>query len=121
MSISSNAASRTWHGEPVVETYRSEHWGLVVDAIRREAERLGCGPLAARRLRALDEAARPAKADQDRLDAAICLLVAIRWLDERPSSMMLGDLRNGYIVTPVSGATRARLEAKSSEKGLPHR
>lgn len=35
--------------------------------------------------------------------------------------MMMGDLRNGYIVTPVSADTRSRLEARAAETGLPCR
>jgi len=54
----------------------------------------------------------PAKADQDMLDAMICLLVAMHWrLAPRDQSMMLGSLDDGYIVFPVSADVRHRMQA----------
>ncbi|HEV7252020.1 MAG TPA: DUF429 domain-containing protein [Mesorhizobium sp.] len=49
----------------------------------------------------------PRKPDQDRLDATICALVGYFWLFGDPEhTMMLGDLQNGYMITPVSIAAR---------------
>jgi len=47
--------------------------------------------------------AQPKKSDQDQLDAAICLLIALRWrLRPREESLMLGDLASGYMILPAS-------------------
>ena len=62
----------------------------------------------------------PVKADQDKLDAVICLLVAIRWrLRPREHSAMLGDLASGYMVIPASAEVRGYLETAARAKGVP--
>ena len=63
---------------------------------------------------------RPSKADQDKLDAAICLVVALLWrrgLSDRVA--MIGDVRKGYMVTVVCGKTRAVLQQAVRKKGVP--
>jgi predicted RNase H-like nuclease len=51
--------------------------------------------------------AHPKKADQDKLDAVLCLLIALHWRTKpRGESMVLGDLTNGYMVSPVSSQVR---------------
>jgi hypothetical protein len=58
-----------------------------------------------------------AKADQDRLDAVICLLIAIRWrLEGRDESIMTGDPEHGYVVAPISRQVRSRLERAAKIK-----
>jgi predicted RNase H-like nuclease len=85
-------------------TFRMEYWVAVIAAARAEASRFQCVPL----IQWLDEFSQiltPIKADQDRLDAVLCLLVAIRWrLGSRQESVMIGDLRTGYMISPVSVA-----------------
>ena len=91
------------------KTFRLEHWHSVLHAVAADARRLGCGPLAewCDQLSAVE---RPRKADQDRLDAAICLLTAIIWrIEPRDRSLMIGDLATGYMVTPASAAVRQKL------------
>ena len=62
----------------------------------------------------------PKKEHQDRLDAALCLLIAIRWrLGERGQSVAIGDLKNGYIVAPVSDPVFKRLREVAAERGVP--
>jgi predicted RNase H-like nuclease len=58
------------------KTFRLEHWHRVLRAVAADARRVGCGPLA-EWCDQVGAEERPTKADQDRLDAAICLLVAI--------------------------------------------
>ncbi|WP_296714053.1 hypothetical protein [Rhodoblastus sp.] len=73
-----------------------------------EAERFGLDELAAW-LETSPRAA-PRKADQDRVDSAICLLVAIRWrLRPRTECAMVGDVDAGYMVAAASPAVRERL------------
>jgi predicted RNase H-like nuclease len=96
---------------PARKTFRIEHWAAVVEAVSAEAVRLGC-PAVADWLVASRTLIKPRKADQDRLDAVICLLIAIRWRHEPPdASIMIGDLKDGYIVAPASPPIRERLEA----------
>lgn len=56
----------------------------------------------------------PKKCHQDELDAAICLMVAVHWkLTERSQSVMIGDLHQGYIVSPATEAVKKRLVTKA--------
>ena len=61
----------------------------------------------------------PTKSDQDRLDSVLCALVAYIWLaGDRSASMLLGDLATGYMVTPVSVESGARLSKGAARKGV---
>jgi predicted RNase H-like nuclease len=101
------------------KTFRVEHWRAVIAAAQCEAELFGCPPLVAW----LDEQREnptPKKADQDCLDAALCLLIAIRWrFGARNQSVAIGDLKNGYIVTPVSELVIERLSKAAKARGVP--
>lgn len=56
----------------------------------------------------------PRKSDHDKLDAAICLLAPIQWMQwPLRSSIMIGDLATGYIMLPVSSQIRQRFEVKA--------
>jgi predicted RNase H-like nuclease len=59
---------------------------------------------------------KPRKEDQDRLDACLCLLVALH-LTEGKESLMVGDLRSGYIVVPYSAELHGELAARCEETG----
>ena len=101
-------------------TFRMEHWQRVLAVVAAEADRLGCQEAVAW-LAGSTALERPSKADQDMLDAVICMLVAVRWrLDDRNASAMIGDFRNGYIVTPTSPAARLRLMTASHERQVPY-
>lgn len=52
----------------------------------------------------------PVKGDQDKLDAIICLIVAFIWraCDDQ-HSILLGDVCEGFIISPISGDTEERL------------
>ena len=54
---------------------------------------------------------RPRKLDQDKIDAALCLLVALMWRRQSHEVRVFGNLETGYIVTPTSDATRTILQA----------
>ena len=104
---------------PARRTFRMGDWSAVVDAAQREAASFGCAPLVAwlGEQRAISA---PRKADQDRLDATLCLLIAIRWrLGAREQSVTIGDLTSGYIVAPVSEVVMKRLEEAATERGVP--
>jgi predicted RNase H-like nuclease len=101
------------------KTFRIEDWHSVVAAVRSEAMRFKCEALAGW-VDELNALANPRKLDQDRLDAAICLLVAVRWrLGSKNESALVGDLKNGYVVSPVSPDILDRLSKAASISGIP--
>ena len=59
------------------------------------------------------------KADQDRLDAMLCLLIGLRWrLWPREEGVMLGCLDEGYMVNPATLEVRERLTIAAKKTGL---
>jgi predicted RNase H-like nuclease len=58
----------------------------------------------------------PRKSDQDRLDACLCLLVAL-YLAERKCCLMVGDRQSGYIVVPYGAGLHAELDARCNKTG----
>jgi len=100
------------------KTFKIENWRAVIAAARNEATRFGCSPMS----EWLDQLAKkevPKKTDQDRLDAALCLLIAIRWrLGARDESIVVGDLHTGYMVAPASVEVRDRLQRSSTTSML---
>jgi predicted RNase H-like nuclease len=85
----------------------------------REATNLGCTPLVSW-IEEMRATASPKKEHQDRLDSALCLLIAIRWrLGKREQSVAVGDLKNGYIIAPVSEPVFKRLREVAAKRGVP--
>lgn len=66
----------------------------------------------------IDGSQKPSKADQDGLDALICLLVARKWQRGDEDTHVLGDWR-GHIVTPLSEEGRRKIEESASERCVP--
>jgi predicted RNase H-like nuclease len=56
----------------------------------------------------------PRKSDQDRLDACLCLLVAL-YLAEGKDCLMVGDQQSGYIVVPNGAGLCTELESRCSK------
>lgn len=102
---------------PVVRHFAIDDWRLVATGLGRFAGQHGLEPLTDW---ALEESGRvsPRKADQDRLDAAICLAIAVGWR-RNAAAIQFGDERYGYIVGLVSAETRAVLEAAAALRGVP--
>lgn len=97
--------------------FKPDDWIRVTKAVETESRGLGCPELADWCCEA-GKLAKPKKADQDRLDAGICLAIALRWrLRPRKDSILLGDLLTGYMVTPASEVMRAKLTAAAAKKG----
>lgn len=91
--------------------YRHQDWITVVDAVEIFAATLGVAGAADWCLSHRNLAS-PRKGEQDLLDAVICALIGLHWLVASPSkSMMIGDLKTGYMVTPVSDDVASRLRA----------
>jgi predicted RNase H-like nuclease len=95
------------------KTFAHSDWkhvcGLAAEAYRERGLTEG--------VRWLDDASRtpaPRKADQDRLDAYLCLMVGV-YLAEGRDCLMVGDHQTGYIVVPYVGALPAELEVRCRE------
>lgn len=89
--------------------FRQDDWVQVARCAADHFRRLDCA-VGAAWCRSQAENLKPMKADQDRLDSVLCLLVAMIWrLRPRSESAVLGSLDTGYMVTPVSTAVRERL------------
>jgi len=101
------------------KTFRHADWVTVANAARSEASILGCEELA-RWCTNVAGNAQPKKTDQDELDAAVCVLIALRWrLRPRKESLMLGDLASGYMILPASLEIRERLTAAARKLSVP--
>ncbi len=101
------------------KTFCARDWVRVADAAAAEARAFGCVELA-EWCQEAGALARPRKADQDMLDAALCVLIALRWrLRPRRDSLLLGDLTSGYMVLPVSEPVRERLSLAAARCGVP--
>ena len=101
------------------KTFRLEDWQKVARVA--EAQFVSFGVPDAAEWCAIDaERDQPTKADQDRLDAMLCLLVAMHWrLAPRDQSIMLGDLDTGYMIFPASENVRERITSRAKEQGVP--
>jgi predicted RNase H-like nuclease len=96
------------------KTFRQPDWDRVIEVIRAETRTFACAE-ADDWTALLKGSVRPGKSDQDKLDAVVCLLVAIRWRLLPPEqSVMIGDLASGYIVVPVAPEIRQRLVSRAS-------
>lgn len=95
-----------------------EDWKLISHAVANGARRYGAEPLA---VWAGDQVGRTGlrKSDQDKLDAAICVLIAIMWRRAALNEMMvIGDRASGYMVSPVSSRTRHILSSAAMRRGV---
>lgn len=91
------------------KTFVMADWIRVTEAAARESRRIGCEDLA-EWCSAAGKIVRPKKADQDKLDSVLCVLVALHWrLNPRDTSLFLGNLTTGYMVLPAIRAVREYL------------
>ncbi|OWV91029.1 DUF429 domain-containing protein [Rhizobium sp. R693] len=99
--------------------FRINDWQAVVEAVRRFG--------VSNSLRNVDEWCSvvasheaPRKSDQDKLDALICGLIGLHWLvAPRDQSVMIGDLRDGYMISPAIGGVHERLISAAKLRGVP--
>ena len=86
-------------------------WRLVCETVRRCANEFNLQTLL-EWAEEMEKSKSPSKPDQDKLDAVICLLIAIHWRRERDGHglTVIGDLESGYMVTPASCDTRRILQ-----------
>ncbi|MFW7267239.1 DUF429 domain-containing protein [Gluconacetobacter sp. Hr-1-5] len=91
------------------KTFRVADWVRVTACAAQQARLLGCTELA-EWCRAAGKSVRPRKSDQDKLDAALCVLIALHWrLRRREASLLIGDRCSGYMVLPASPPVREYL------------
>lgn len=104
---------------PAARLFEPTDWALVCSGIESFAGIVGAEG-AADYARRLGDMSSPKKADQDRLDALTCLMIALAWR-MRPAheTMVIGDGQTGYIVTPVSDVTREVLQTAAAKRGVP--
>jgi predicted RNase H-like nuclease len=101
--------------------FRFQDWCAVIETIRVYAATAGLEPLQAW-TRYAGTIGTPRKADQDRLDAVLCAMVGYHWRAKpREASIMIGNLRSGYMITPSHPRMRARLASASEKLSVPLR
>jgi predicted RNase H-like nuclease len=98
--------------------FRIGDWQAVTTTVARVATTLDIAPMVhwSESMAAIE---RPSKADQDRLDAAICALVGLIWRDGSWPAAMIGTVEHGFIIAPVSEPTWARMEWAARERRVP--
>lgn len=98
--------------------FRHSDWVRVAQAAAVQFEQFGADK-GASWCREQAESLKPSKADQDRLDAMLCLLVGMTWrMRPRSASMLVGDLAEGYMVFPASQAVRERITRAAHGSGI---
>lgn len=99
--------------------FRLDDWRAVTEAVQAAAAGYGVSGLA-RWANQMHPIPQPRKADQDRLDAVLCAVVGLAWrAGPATETAMPGDLATGYMVTPVSDATRPRPELAAARRNVP--
>ena len=101
-------------------TFSLADWQLVCDTVACCANACGLRAFSqwATTMRGLNP---PSKRHQDKIDAALCLLIALQWRHQSHGVRAIGDLATGYIVSPTSNETRELLEARCEEHGVRFR
>ena len=95
-----------------------DDWRLVTQAVERQADKLNL-PALSKWARSAANISSPQKQEQNKLDAVICLIVALQWRRAmRESVAMIGDLNSGYMITPVSTSTKTILKNSARERGV---
>ena len=92
-----------------------EDWRFVCECSGAELRALGLNELPLW----LDEIAEhrtPRKADQDGLDACLCLIVALQLVEQR-TCLMVGDMSTGYIVVPYGDMLARELSERCPRAG----
>lgn len=101
------------------KTSKHEDFLRVAEVAARRFETLGFNEPAAE-CRKAGSLNAPRKGDQDKLDALLCLLVAIQWRRlPRSQCLMIGSLAEGYMVTAASPSVRERVIARASQLQVP--
>ncbi len=101
---------------PMVGSFAPLDWMLAAGGVASYARGLGAAALADW-LECEAVRIRPRKAHQDRLDAAICLAIALGWRHgPAEATLQIGDARSGLMAAIVSAETRAILETAAAAR-----
>lgn len=101
------------------KTFCLTDWICVAEGAAKRAEQLRCDDLA-EWCRMSARITQPRKSDQDKLDAALCVLIALHWrLQPRETSLLLGNVATGYMVLPASPAVRSYLSGPAQKHSVP--
>lgn len=102
---------------PRAKKFEPLDWPIVASGVAAFARGLGANDLAVWMENA--SSITPRKADQDRLDAAICLMIAWAWrYGPCDDTLLIGDERLGYMATVISPQTRAVLLKAAVKLGV---
>ena len=100
------------------KTYKQSDWREVALGVGTFARNLAACPLADW-LETQAARSNLRKADQDRLDAGICLTIALAWRFGPPNKLLhIGDETAGYMATIVSDQTRHVLVTAAEKLGV---
>ena len=102
--------------DPTRSSFAIEDWRLVAKTVSAHAQTLDLDPFADWAEQQATNP-KPTKADQDCLDAVICLIVALKWRRRQPDTEVLGDWR-GHMVTPLSAEGKKKIMAKACSDDL---
>lgn len=95
-----------------------DDWRLVTQAVGRQTSKFNL-PVLSSWARSAANIGSPEKYEQNKLDAVICLIVALQWRWAlRESVAMIGDLDSGYMITPVSTSTKTILKNSAWERDV---
>ena len=97
------------------KTFSIDDWRFVCQQTAAEFAARGLSALTAWAESSAQNTA-PRKHDQDRLDACICLLVALR-LAEEETCLVVGNVESGYIVAPYATELYDELGARCDKTG----
>ena len=99
--------------------FRIEDWQEVAQVVAATARQLGIADLASW-VDGMGTLNKPGKVEQDFLDASIGALVGLLWRGGPTGQVaMLGDTKNGYMITPISTETQERLETFAQDRKVP--
>ena len=101
------------------KTFRIGDWRRVAESAALAFDGVGFGEQALW-CRDASRLPKPRKADQDKLDAMLCLIIALGWrMSRRSESMMLGCINKGYMVLPASSSVREKLIIAARNNSVP--
>lgn len=102
---------------PTRKTFRQSDWNLLCQKVAGLLAEAGLDGWAERCKKMADMNKKPSKQEQDKLDALICLLSGlVFWRHGFNASMIIGDTKTGYIVSPANALLVERLRALASLK-----
>ena len=106
--------------DPSKDNFSPNDWSLVCETVRSYSAKFCLQSLsqwASEMVKAWDSPQKPEKLHQDKIDAALCLIIALQWRRQTDMWCAIGGLDDGYIVTPTSEKTRSILQKAANDIG----